>query len=195
MTFLSSCPHLSRHDRGKLQPGMMGKSYKRLWQPLEADISCGVSLCKVFFTFPLRVGRNQRKGKCIKVSHSHTDLTHHPFKVVRCVTQQSSVSSLSSHSALLSTCCTTSVLFQESMGIAGINLQLVSANIRAWYLSIIHPAPLCLCTCKCVSPWKQPSASAGGCGFQPPTSLLSPGCSAPHCDGSHGTNVGHFYSL
>lgn len=36
-------------------------------------------------------------------------------------------------------------------------------TLAAWYLSIIHHVLLCLCKAKCVSPWKQPSVSAGGC--------------------------------
>lgn len=45
---------------------------------------------------------------------------------------------------------------QESMSIAGVDLQPVCANIRAWYLSIINHVPLCRGKSKCVSPWKQP---------------------------------------
>lgn len=57
---------------------------------------------------------------------------------------------------------------QESTSISGINLQQVCANIRSWYLSIIHRVLLCLFKSKCVSPWKQPCSSTRGCWFQRP---------------------------
>lgn len=60
---------------------------------------------------------------------------------------------------------------EQSTSRAAINLQLVCANIRARCLSIIHHVLLCLCKSKCVSPWKQPSVSAGGCWFQRPRRL------------------------
>lgn len=66
----------------------------------------------------------------------------------------------------LATCCMCPI--QESMSISGINLQQVCANIRSWYLSIIHRVLLCLFKSKCVSPWKQPCSSTRGCWFQRP---------------------------
>lgn len=72
----------------------------------------------------------------------------------------------------LSSLTETLVSVQESMRFAGINLQLVHSNIRAWYLLIIHCVLLCRCKSKCGSPWKQPAGSTRRCWFQRSPSLL-----------------------
>lgn len=55
-----------------------------------------------------------------------------------------------------------------SLGIGGINLPPICANIRTWHPSIIHFLLLCQCQPKSISPWKQPSGSTRGCWFQQP---------------------------